>query len=50
MTNGSHSDVSHLASNQEEVDTKLVLHALDCKLNGAEKLAGFLRTLMFLSY
>ena len=33
-----HKDVAHLQSNQEEADTKMVLHALDATANGATQL------------
>ena len=31
-------DVGHLQSNQEEADTKMILHALDATANGATQL------------
>ena len=33
-----HKDVAHLQSNQEEADTKMILHALDATANGASQL------------
>ena len=33
-----HKDVGHLQSNQEEADTKMILHALDATANGATQL------------
>jgi len=33
-----HKDVGHLQSNQEEADTKIILHALDATANGATQL------------
>lgn len=33
-----HEDVAHLQSNQEEADTKMILHALDATANGATQL------------
>ncbi|CAH3017018.1 unnamed protein product [Porites evermanni] len=33
-----HKDVAHLQSNQEEADTKMILHALDATANGATQL------------
>ena len=33
-----HKDVGHLQSNQEEADTKMILHALDATTNGATQL------------
>ncbi len=35
---GTHEDVAHLQSTQEEADTKIVLHALDAASNGATQL------------
>ena len=32
-------DVSHLQSDQEEADTKIILHALDATVDGATKLS-----------
>lgn len=32
---GTHRDVTHLASTQEEADTKIILHAVDATANGA---------------
>jgi hypothetical protein len=34
-----HKDVSHLESNQEEADTKLLLHAVDATASGASKIS-----------
>ena len=33
-----HKDVAHLQTNQEEADTKMMLHALDATANGATQL------------
>ena len=33
--NGSHTDMGHLRSNQEEADTKILLHAVDAVSRGA---------------
>ena len=33
-----HKDVAHLQTNQEEADTKMILHALDATANGATQL------------
>ena len=33
-----HKDVGHLQSNQEEADTKMILHDLDATANGATQL------------
>ena len=35
---GTYRDISYLQSNQEEADTKIILHAIDATANGATEL------------